>query len=108
MAHYAYQNKSNRYTVYLPADLASAPIRIVFGSSWLTFSLQAAKGSGAIAGGVASYRNALPGVAVVVEAKADTLEESLVLQGPAAPSQFTYELQMGPGMKLNPAGAGLS
>ena len=108
LAHYAYQNKANRYTVYLPADLGTAPIRITFGSSWLTFGLQGAKGSSSMAGSVASYRNALPGVTVVVDAQADTLEESLVLQGPASPSQFTYELQMSPGLKLNPAGAGFS
>ena len=108
LAHYAYQNKANRYTVYLPADIGTAPIRIEFGASWLTFSLQGAKGGGSMAGSVASFRNALPGVSVVVEAQADTLEESLVLQGPAALSQFTYELQMSPGLKLNPAGAGFS
>ena len=108
LAHYAYQNKANRYTVYLPADLASAPIRITFGASWLTFSLQGAKGTGTMTGSTASYRNALPGVSVVVEAQADTLEESLVLQGAAAPSQFTYDLQMSPGLKLNPAGAGFT
>lgn len=108
LANYAYQNKANRYTVYLPADIGTAPTRIAFGSSWLTFSLQGAKGSGSIAGSVASYRNALPGVTVVVDAQADTLEESLVLQGPASASQFTYELQMSPGLKLNSAGAGFS
>jgi RHS repeat-associated protein len=108
LAHYAYQNKANRYTVYLPADLATAPIRIVFGSSWLTLSLQGAKGIATMAGSTASYRNALPGVSVVIEAQADTLEESLVLQGPKSPSQFTYMLQMSPGLKLNPASAGFS
>jgi hypothetical protein len=108
LAQYAYQNKANRYTVYLPADLGTAPIRIAFGSSWLTFSLQGAKGTGSMVGSVASYRSALPGVTVVLDAQADTLEESLVLQGPASPSQFTYELQMSPGLKLNSDGAGFS
>ncbi len=108
LAHYTYQNKANRYTVYLPADIASAPIRIAFGSSWLTFSLQGAKGAGSLSGSVSTYRGALPGVTVVVDAQADALEESLVLQGPAAQSQFSYQLQMSSGLKLKPSGAGFS
>jgi RHS repeat-associated protein len=108
LAHYAYQNNANRYTIYLPSDLTTAPIRIAFGSSWLTFNLQGAKGRGTMAGSTASYGNALPGVTLVVDAQADTLEESLVLQGPSSPSQFTYQLQMSSGLKLNPARAGFS
>jgi len=108
LAHYAYQNKANRYTVYLPADIASAPIRIALGSSWLTFSLQGAKGAGSMSGSTATYRSVLPGVTVVVEAQADMVEESLVLQGPASQSQFSYQVQMSPGLKLNPAGSGFS
>jgi len=106
LAQYAYQNKANRYSVYLPADIGSAPIRVAFGSSWLTFSLQGAKGTGSLSGSVATYREALPGVTIVVDAQADSLEESLVLQGPAAQSQFTYQLQMSGGLMLKPVGTG--
>jgi RHS repeat-associated protein len=107
-AHYAYQNKANRYTVYLPADIATAPIRVAVGSSWLTFSLQGSKGASSISGSAATYRDALPGVTVVVDAKADALEEYLVLQDSTAQSQFTYQFQMSPGLALKPAGAGFS
>ena len=108
LAQYAYQNKANRYTVYLPADIASAPIRVALGSSWLTFSVQGAKGAGSISGSAATYRDALPGVTVVVDAKADSLEEYLVLQRPGAQSQFIYQLQMSPGLKLIPSRTGFS
>lgn len=106
LAQYAYQNKANRYSIYLPADIGNAPIRIALGSSWVTFSIQGAKGVGSISGSVATYRSALPGVTVIVDAQSDTVEESLVLQGPASQSEFTYQLQMSPGLKLNPAGNG--
>jgi RHS repeat-associated protein len=106
LAQYAYQNKANRYSVYLPADIGSAPIRIALGSSWLTFSIAGAKGVGSISGSVATYRGALPGVTVIVDAQSDTVEESLALQGPASQSEFTYQLRMSPGLKLNPAGNG--
>ncbi|TMC54270.1 MAG: DNRLRE domain-containing protein [Chloroflexi bacterium] len=105
---YAFQNRANSYTVYLPADIGTAPIRIASGSSWLTFSLLGAKGAGSISGSTAKYSNALPGVTVVIDAQADSLEESLILQDPTAPSQFSYELDLSPGLKLSAVGRGFS
>jgi len=108
LARYTFQNKANRYIAYLPSDIAGAPIRITLGSSWLTFSLQGARGAGSISGSVMTYRNALPGVNVLFETQADTVEEALILQGAASPGQFTYLLQLGPGLKLNQIGNALS
>jgi len=105
---YSYQNKANRYAVFLPSDISSAPIRIAIGSNWLTFTLEGAKGAASVAGSTATYRNALPGVTVVVEAQADTVEESLVLQSTASPSQFIYLLQMSGGLELRQVGNQLS
>jgi RHS repeat-associated protein len=104
VAPYAYQNKANRYGVYLPADIATAPIRVAIGTSWLTFSLQGAKGSASIAGSVATYSNVLSGVGVTVAAQPDGVEEGLVLKGPTAQTNFTYLLQMSPGLSLRQAG----
>lgn len=105
---YAYRNRANRYTVDVPSDIGGAPIRIASGSSWLTFSLLGAKGSGSVAGSVMTYRNVLPGVNVMLEAQADTVEESLVLSGPASPAQFTYQLQTSASLSVKQTGNGLS
>jgi RHS repeat-associated protein len=102
---YAYQNKANRYNVYLPADIGAGPIRFASGNSWLTFSLQGAKGAASIAGSLATYDNVLPGVGVTVAAQPDGVEEGLVLKDPAAQSRFTYLLQTSPGLAIRQTGA---
>src|SRR5712691_9772616 len=108
LALYSYQNKANRYSVYLPSDIGSAPVRVQIGSSWLTFSLSGAKGGGRISGSVADYANVLPGVSVVIDAQADGVEESLVLQSTLAGSDFTYNVRTSPGLKVEARGGGLA
>jgi RHS repeat-associated protein len=105
---YSYQNKANRYTVYLPSDLGSAPVRVQVGSSWFTFSLDGAKGVPQISGSVANYANVLPGVSVVIAAQADAVEEGLVLQGPLAGSVFTYTVRTSPGLSVKSQGRGVA
>jgi len=108
LAPYSYQNNANRYSVYLPSDIGSAPVRVQIGSNWLTFSLSGAKGGGRISGSVADYANVLPGVSVVIDAQADGVEESLVLQSPLAGSDFTYNVRTSPGLKVEARGGGLA
>jgi len=108
LAGYSYQNKANRYTIYLPSDIGSAPVRVQIGSSWFTFALTGAKGSARFSGSVANYANVLPGVSVVIAAQADAVEESLVLQGPAAGSTFTYSVQTSAGLTIAAHGGRLA
>ncbi len=105
---YSYQNKANRYTVYLPSDVGSAPVRVQIGSSWFTFSLDGAKGAPHISGSVANYANVLPGVSVVIAAQADAVEEGLVLQGLLAGSVFTYTVRTSPGLSVESQGRGVA
>ena len=108
LARYSYQNKANRYSLYLRSDIGSAPVRVQIGPSWLTFSLAGAKGGGRISGSVANYDNVLPGVSVVVDAQADAVEESLVLQSPLSGSDFAYSVRTSPGLKVEARGGGLA
>jgi RHS repeat-associated protein len=108
LAGYSYQNKANQYTIYLPSDIGSAPVRVQIGSSWFTFSLAGAKGPARLSGPVANYANVLPGVSVVIAAQADAVEESLVLRSPSAGSVFTYSVQTSAGLTVAARGGGLA
>jgi len=107
-AGYAYQNRANRYVALLPADIASAPIRVELGSAWITFNLSGAKGAAAVTGATATYTDALPGVSVVVTAQADALEEAIVLRDPRAQATFVYQIQTSPGLKVKKSGNAVS
>ncbi|MGI8689193.1 MAG: hypothetical protein ACR2M3_11500 [Thermomicrobiales bacterium] len=52
-------NKANRYTVILPADLGSAPVRVASGGLSVEMTLVGAKGSGTICGDTKTFANAL-------------------------------------------------
>jgi len=106
-AGYAYQNRANRYVAFLPADIASAPIRVELGSAWITFDLKGARGATAVTGATATYADALPGVSVVVTAQADALEEAIVLRDPRAQATFVYQIQTSPGLKAKKSGNAL-
>jgi hypothetical protein len=105
---YAYQNRANRFGMYLPSDIGAAPVRVTHGSEWMTFTIAGAKAQGTISGSTVTYSNALPGVTVVISAQSDGVEEGIVLQGPSAQTSFTYQLQTSPGLKLEPVTGGLS
>jgi RHS repeat-associated protein len=104
---YAYQNKANRYSVELPADIGAQPIDVQLGSSRFSFSLQGAKGPIKVTGNTATFAGALKGVSVVLAAQPDRVEESLVLASGSAPSSFSYIVQLSPGLALEQKPDGL-
>src|SRR5207249_3100944 len=53
---YAYQNKANRYTMYLPTKLSDAPIRVASGSAWVTFALANADATLTVSGQTGTYK----------------------------------------------------
>jgi RHS repeat-associated protein len=105
---YGYQNKANRYALSLPTDIGGAPIRIQVGSAWATFTLVGAHGSVSVSGSTATYRNALPGVSVMVSPLADSVEEGLVLQSASAAQDFSYQIQTSSGLKVQSTGNRIS
>jgi hypothetical protein len=103
---YGWQNRSDRYQVLLPADLATAPVQIRRGSAWLSFRLAGARGHGSANGNTVTYRDALPGVTIAFSAVGDKLKESLVLTGPEVPTSYSLQVQTSPGMSLKRNRAG--
>jgi hypothetical protein len=93
----AHVNKANRYTATLPNDLASAPVRVDFGSSWVTQQIQGASATGSVDGATETYAGALPSTSVAYTAGPDQLTELLKLDSLAAPKTFTFDFKASPG-----------
>lgn len=93
----AHVNKANRYTATLPNDLGSAPVRVDFGSSWISQQLQGASGAGSVDGATEIYAYALPATTVAYMAGPDQLTELLRLDSLAAPKTFAFDFKASPG-----------
>jgi hypothetical protein len=87
---YAYENKADSYKLYLPGNLATAPVRIEAGDSWLSFSLNGASGSPTVSGTQAVYTNALPGVDLVYDATREGVKESVILHSATAGTALSF------------------
>jgi RHS repeat-associated protein len=98
---YALRNKANRYSLELPAALSLAPVRISEGARWISYSLEGAEGLLASNGSRASYRGALPQVAINYEALADSVKEMVVLASADAPSSFRFLVHASPGLSAD-------
>jgi RHS repeat-associated protein len=103
---YAWQNRADGYQVLLPADLATAPVRIRRGSAWLSFKLTGASGHGSVSGNTVTYQDVLPGVTLSLSAVGDELKESLVLAGPGVPTSYSLQVQTSPGLSVKSNGSG--
>jgi RHS repeat-associated protein len=96
----AHVNKANRYTATLPNDLASAPVRVDFGGSWVTQQLQGATATGSVDGATETYAGALPATSMAYTAGPDQLTELLKLDSLAAPKTFTFDFKTSPGTTI--------
>lgn len=90
---YAYQNRANAYTVYLPADLGTKGVRVQVANRTFEVSIQGAVGGGATDGNVDTYAGALPSTTVSYAANSASVEETLTLLSAAAPASFRYLLK---------------
>ena len=91
MAGFAYQNKANGYSVYLPAGAGA--VRFATASGYVEFSLAGAAGKGSVSADTATYRNALPGIDLAYSALNEGVKENLTLASLASPHVFTYTLR---------------
>jgi RHS repeat-associated protein len=101
----ARQNQANSYRASLPPSL-SGPVTFSVGTAAVQVTLEGGGGTLASSGSVATYAHALSGADLTLAAEPDALKESIVLQSAAAPSTFTYDLQLSPGLTatLDPGG----
>jgi hypothetical protein len=94
----ALENAANSYTLSLPDALDGRPVEVREGEDYVRFALDGAKGSPDGGGVEARYADALPGVDVAYEARADSVKESLVLGGADAGSKFVFALDLSDGL----------
>jgi RHS repeat-associated protein len=85
-------NKANRFSVTLPDNLASAPVRLELGSAFLTQQLRGANATGVVSGSTETYADALPSTTVAYTSGSDQLTELLKLASAAAPKSFTFDI----------------
>ena len=106
-SQWAYENKANRYTGYLPRTLADAPVRFELGDAWVELKLVGAEASPAeVSGAMATYPDVLPGVDARYTAVADALKEDLILASPEATSTFIFDIETSEGLAISEDGAG--
>ena len=104
LAGFAYQNKANSYSVYLPAGAGA--VRFATASGYLEFSLTGAAGKGSVSAETVTYRSVLPGVDIAYTALNESVKENLTLSSLASPHVFSYALRTSPGLaaRANPSG----
>lgn len=98
---YAVENAENNYTVKLPEDAGSSPVKITTDNQWLTFEMNGLEGSPVVGGTVATYTQADAAEAgeVIYEARADGVKESIVLDHPpTAAVEYTFDLRLSAGL----------
>jgi hypothetical protein len=98
---------ASQVSVSLPNDPAAGPATIGDGSSALSFQLQGANHTaGTAKGSRRSYASILPGVAATYTAGPKALRETLTLENNQAPTSYTYNLTLAPGMRAHKTAGG--
>lgn len=75
----ALTNKANPLSIKLPKTLSGDAVKVAHAGRSVTFKLRGAKAEASVHGAEATFKDALPGVAVVFEAKRRSLKETLIL-----------------------------
>jgi RHS repeat-associated protein len=101
-----FRNKANAYALSLPGQLQSGAVQVSKSGAWISMDLLGAHGAPAIAGNVADYKGALPGVTDSYAALSSTVKESLVLSNASAPSSFSYLLKASSGLTATTSPSG--
>lgn len=95
-------NAENAFDVWLPESLGEAPVVASDGANSVEFRLRGAAGGDVDAEGATGvYEDVLPEVQAALTATSSGLKELLVLAGPSAVREFTYDVVASAG--LSPA-----
>lgn len=101
-----YENRSNDVKIEVPADLED-PVGVVLADgARIDFRLDGARGSAAIDGAAATFKEALPGVDVRYSATPDGVKEDLVLASPSAQNTFRFFVEVTGGIGARVANNG--
>jgi hypothetical protein len=98
---YAWQNEANGFDTVFRQQLGADYLRLEIAGLPLTLSLAGAAPSFAtVLDSRLSYLGVFPNVDLTYEVLADGLKESLVLNGPSAPTTYVFTLTAPPGIPL--------
>jgi RHS repeat-associated protein len=102
-----WHNNTNAVHVDLPASLSS-PVTLTKGNSSIGFSLRGALGSGSASNATASYSSVLSATSASYKITGSGVKEDLSLSSAAAPSSFTWSLDLSSGLSARLASGGLT
>jgi RHS repeat-associated protein len=103
----ALRNKANRFGVQLPGIIGDGDVKVTEDGRWVAFRLRDANAAARPSGAKARYENALPGVNVSYESRADSVKETISLADAKASRRFVFDLDASAGLtpRLRRSGA---
>jgi Disaggregatase related repeat len=106
-AAYAVQNAANDYTVQLPQDAGTTPVKLADDAGWVSFAMDGLDGAPTVDGSEATYESAGAASEVAYEARTNGVKESVVLDhAPEQATEFTFSLRLSNGLYPDPQPSG--
>jgi RHS repeat-associated protein len=94
-----FTNRADSQQVFLPAKIASDPVRVSSARGTVSYRLVGARNSTPVVSGAGSfYRDVLPGVSLSYSVAAGTLKESISLASPLTPPVIVFALSLSSGL----------
>jgi hypothetical protein len=98
---YAYQNVTNGFHVYFPADISSGAVRFEQGSNWMMFSPVGEEGEAQASGQTVSYPNPTSASTITYSVNPGALQETVTFPTPASAHDLAYDLSLSPGLSAS-------
>jgi hypothetical protein len=88
------RNRANRYDFRIPRAIGNSPVRVSYDNAWIEFAPRGAAGAVQIDGAVARIPDAWPGAELRWTATGDGVREEILLSGPGAVRDFTFDVRL--------------